>query len=156
MLNRIVLVAAIVVLMAPMSTCKACITTWLLADDDSRQVRAGWQDDKYGIEAGITALWLEDESQIYGVYGVWHVLEPVNIPNFFGFGPETLEGYPYVGAQVSAAIDSDDKGDLYGPIAGLLIQNIVVVEWQYRIVDNVLEGPLDDEHKVVFGLLWRF
>lgn len=155
MKKLIVWIVLIVALMVPISA-RACITTWLLADDDSRQVRVGWQDEEVGIEAGITGFWLEDEPQIYGVYGVWHVPGPVNIPNFFGIGPETLEAYPYVGAQVTAAIDSDDKGDLYGPIAGLLIQNIVVIEWQYRIVDNVLEGPLDDEHKVVFGLLWRW
>lgn len=157
MFKRILLVAAIVVLMAPMSACtKACITTWIFADDEMQGARVGWQDEAAGIEAGITSWWFDSEPKSYGVYGIWHLPDPVELPNFFGIGPETLKAFPYIGAQVSAAIDSDDEGDLYGPIIGFLIQDLISIEYQYRIVDNEMETWLDDEHELSIGVLWRW
>ena len=107
MSKRFLLVVAIVALMAPMSA-QACITTWIFGDDDMYGARVGWQDEAAGIEAGITSWWFESEPKSYGVYGIWHLADPVELPNFFGIGPEYLQAFPYIGAQVSASIDSDD------------------------------------------------
>lgn len=130
---------------------------WTYGDNEVVGARIGW-DLKEDIEIGFGSIWWPNDKapQIYNVYGIYQWPDIVEIPNpiSLDFLPDTLEGKPYIGAQVGVSIDND--GSFAGPVAGLVLQDIWFVEYQYRSIGNKLEESFNDEHKLVVGIKFEF
>ena len=137
------------------------LRAWVFGDNDVVAARLGYAVTEE-IEAGISSYWMGVDGERFGppqtfaVYGLYQWQEPVMIPNPISFDwlPEELEGKPYLGAQIGVNLDND--GTFAGPIAGIEIQDIVFMEYQFRAFDNMLEEELNDSHKLVFGLRFKF
>lgn len=144
----------IVLLVAAMA--QADMTTWLLGETDIDsdqgmiQARVGYLHND--VEVGLSST---APPQVYGAYGLYHLgdVVDVNLPIPYA---GILKAKPYVGAQLSVDFGGDGDEAFAGPIAGLVIQEVMVLEYQYRLYDDVLEGLLTDEHRVLFGLRVQF
>ena len=141
------------------------LNVWLYGDTDfaadgnsnnSRTLSARlgyhWAD----CEIGASISWYPDEQvqipQTYTVYGLYNGLPAVDVPNPIPVEwlPDKFNAKPYFGAQVG--LDVNNNGVITGPIAGLIVQDLIVVEYQYQRLTERLGTQLDNEHKVLLGL----
>ena len=137
------------------------LTVWLLGEDDLVGARVGCMIDEH-VEVGVLSHWYpQDEApNILGAFGVYHFDEPVEIPNPIPLEwlPETFLAKPYIGAQVSIdfrkLIGETDgmRRSMVGPIAGILVQQILVIEYSYSAFGDGLDNVLDDNHTASFGM----
>jgi len=132
-------------------------STWTFSDGDAICGRMGYRLSE-NVEAGASMYWLppSDGPRIWGVYGLYEWPDIITVPNpiNFDFLPDELNAQTYLGAQLAVDIDS---GDIFGgPIAGLVFQDILFLEYQLGLVDGKFDYDLDDEHKIVAGLKIRF
>jgi hypothetical protein len=109
------------------------------------------------LEVGIASeYYFNDEKadlpQSWSIYGVRHFPDLITIPQPipFEYLPEEIVVSPYVGAQVG--IDFDADGVIAGPIAGIRINEISFIEYQYAYYSGELADTFSDEHRVLFGL----
>ena len=123
------------------------LTLWLLGapEPDNPDVdisaRVGWLADdlEFGLQADAQGLH-GDNAEVFGAYALMHV------------STEGILGTTYVGYH--AGIDEDYRR--FGPIAGTILDNIVV---EYRYSDFSGDSPLDnanDRHQVYAGIVLRF
>jgi len=116
-------------------------------------VRVGVKDDS-PIEVGLSALWLPDreEPEIWGIYALYHLPEIVNVPNpiVVDFLPEIITGTPYLGGKLD--IDFDDEVTDISPVAGILLMDVLFIEYQFEYIDRESR----QESKVLFGLRIKF
>ena len=142
------------------------LNVWLGADSDSVSTqpersltaRVGYRfgaGDPY--EVGVAAIWLPSSEvrvpQTWTIYGLYQVGLPVIIENPLPLEwlPKTFQAQSYIGAQVG--LDFYNNGVITGPVAGLVIEKILVVEYQYQYFTERLANDLrDNEHKLFFGL----
>ena len=129
-------------------------------DNPSNEVifRLGYEKDLGvgDIEVGISSMWhpSTDFPQVWGVYSLYHFDNVVSIPQPIPLDwlPKTIDAEPYIGGLV----DIDKTGTMVGPVAGLEIQGILTVEYQYRNYGGILDDFSDNEHRVIFGTHYRF
>jgi hypothetical protein len=144
-----------IVLMAGVAQAKD-FNAWLLGDSDSLTARLGY-DITPNVEVGGEVAWLnlDEVPGNAGIYGIYKFPDAVNVPNPLPLEwlPKTLMAMPYLGMQVG--VDILNKGTFVGPIAGLVIQDIIVVEYEYLMTDFQL-GQMNNEHRVSMGLCIRF
>ena len=128
-------------------------TTWLWADGDALGVRAGIQDANSPIEFGLSSLWLPDREKpvVWGVYGIYHLPE-LEVPNpiVADFLPKTISGRPYFGAKID--IDFNVDQSMTSPIAGIVFNGILFLEYQFESIDRQAIG----ESKIIFGIWIKF
>lgn len=133
------------------------LNIWAIGEYNSIAGRVGYRfgEPNEPWEAGIASYWWphEDAPQVYAIYGLYNFAETLTIdqPLNVDFLPDKIEAQPYIGAQVGVAFDNDQA--ICGPIAGLIIQDILVFEYQFQMVDDDLEKSLNDQHKVLLGLV---
>lgn len=125
--------------------------------DRSLAARVGYRfGEGEPYEIGVGCLWWPSEQMgppsTYTIYGLYQVGLPIIVPNPIKLDwlPETLTAQPYIGAQVG--LDFYNGGVMTGPIAGLIIEKIIVIEYQYQRFTEALANDLDNEHKLFFGL----
>ena len=144
------------------------LNVWLYGDTDfvsegnsnnsrTLSARLGYHWADYEIGGSIS--WYPDEQvqipQTYTAYGLYNGVPTIDVPNFIPVEwlPATLNAKPYFGAQVG--LDVNNNGVITGPIAGLIIQDLIVIEYQYQRFTERLGTQLDSEHKVLLGLKIR-
>lgn len=154
-MKKLLLKILIVLLMAGVSQAKNW-NAWLIGDNDSVTARLGY-DVNANIEFGGELTWLDKDSMCgtTGIYGIYKFPDAVQIPNPIplDFLPKTLTASPYLGAQVG--IDILNRGSFVGPVAGVVIQNVLTIEWQY-LGANFQFDPVDNEQRILLGLNFRF
>jgi len=152
-------VLLIVLLVA--GTCQAKdFALWTYGEDDLVGARVGCMIDD-NVEFGVLSLWYpQDEApNILGAYSCYHFDEPVMIDNPIPLEwlPEIFEAKPYIGAQVSIdfrkLIGETDgmRRSMVGPIAGIIVQEVLVVEYSYSAFGDALGTVLNDQHKISIG-----
>ena len=124
------------------------LTFWLLGtptelDNPDAEIsgRVGWLADDLELGAQFDAIGVHGENdETFGIYAIMHIASR-------GILDTTYVGY-------AASIIDENRS--YGPIAGTIIDNIVV---EYRYRDFSGESPLgnaDDRHQVYAGIVLRF
>ena len=151
----------IVVLLVAGTTQANDLSVWLLGEDDLVGARIGYMVDD-NVEVGVLSQWYpQDEApNILGAFGVYHFDEPVEIKNPIPLEwlPETFLAKPYIGAQVSIdfrkLIGETDgmRRSMVGPIAGIVVQEVLVIEYSYSAFGDGLDKVLDDNHQISIGL----
>ncbi len=152
MIKRLSTVLAIVLLM---SVATSASSIWTLADSDSVLMRVMFPVSE-NVEAGVESAWRHDSESpghIWGVCGVYIHPEKVDFNEIFAFDwlPQ-LKANPYVGAFVTVDIEHDGDRTMAGPIAGLIVQDILVVEYAYQYVSDSLDDYLNDRYRLRIGL----
>jgi len=144
------------------------LNVWLYGDTDIISNRAErilaarlgcrfGQDEAW--ELGLTSVWYPSNElkvpQTWTAYGLWSGLPEIDVPNPIKLDwlPATIKAKPYLGGQVG--LDFRNNGVVTGPIAGLVIEKIIVIEYQWQRFTERLSDELDNEHKVIFGLKWQ-
>lgn len=144
---------------------KPPLRAWLVGSDTGQEysARIGVMQDQ--LEIGIGGSWWiqDDPHQVFTTYLVQHLLEP-DKPVLTLDTPadaKILElGQPYIG--VTASLDLDEDGGMYGPIAGVIMEVggvKVVTEYQYRTFNGAMKstmGDSSDAHTVLIGPLFEF
>ena len=155
LLVALVLIAALVV---PAQASKFCM--WTLASADNITARAGYALDE-NIEAGLESSWRTDSGkpgQIWGIYGVYKSPDMIDFDKIFtNDWIPSLKGTPYVGASMSVDFaNTDDKRSIAGPLAGIILQDILVVEYFYQFPRDDLGGLLEEGYTLRIGLHLEF
>jgi len=155
----------IVMLLCATTVQASDFTAWLYGEDDLVGLRLGKMVDD-NVEIGILSQWYaQDEApNILGAYGCFHFDEPVEIANPIPIEwlPEVFEAKPYLGAQVSIdfrkLIGETDgmRRSMVGPIAGIVVQEVLVIEYSYSAFSDNLDNVLDDNHSITIGLRMQF
>ena len=139
---------------------QADMTAWVMGENNTITARVGMTLDPNNIEIGAQTTWYPDDDtpQIYGVYGIFVFDQSVSFrqPIPVEWLPETLEAKPYIGGLVTVDVRQDDRRTLYGPVAGVIIKEIMVIEYAYHYVDDQLQDYMKDESRVSFGLRFKF
>ena len=137
------------------------LTTWIFGgagDGPTNEVFARVGYEKGSLEIGGTVCFWPNYSPptVYGVYAIGKLDNLVQIPNPLPIEwlPETIGATPYLGGQVS--VDFEDRGSMIGPVAGVILQEVLTIEYQYRNYGQSLGDIMADEHRVLFGLRYAF
>lgn len=157
-MKKALLTIAIMLLMSAVASAgDFCI--WSLADSDSVIARVGY---KLGdnIEAGIESAWRHDSErpgQLWALFGVYKAPDAIKVGPLLPFDwlPE-LTATPYIGASVGVDLENEDERTVAGPLAGLIIQDILVVEYFYGFVSDDLDAYMNDGYKLRIGLHIEF
>jgi hypothetical protein len=166
-----VMVTMLMVLMLSATAYAGDLNVWLygvqnmVVDTDGQEtigLRLGTTlGEENNLEVGVASqLYVGDSGvdlpQVWTAYGLYYLPYEVTVPQPIPLEwlPKELTGKPYLGAQVGMDFDAD--GVVSGPLAGIIIQKIMFVEYQYANYSGQLGDALDDEHKVLFGLKWSF
>ena len=147
-----------VVLVAPVSASDLCL--WTLADSEEGPVRIGYSLGE-SIEAGIEGSFRFDSEkpgQIWGIFGVYKSPTTFSFEDFFtNDWVPSLTAQPYVGVSMSVDFDSlDDNRSRIGPLAGVILNDLLVVEYFYQVVNDDFTAYLSDGYKLRFGLHIEF
>ena len=133
----------------------------LLADEPEESIgaRLGYRfGDTEQWEIGLQSQWYPsrqtDLPQNFAVYGLYTFPDPIIFPQPIPVEwlPSEIEAKAYFGAQIGVNFDGD--GVISGPLAGIVLQDIIFVEYQYANYSGDL-STLSNEHKVIFGLRWK-
>ncbi len=150
MIKRMIVLIVVLVMCAQVQA--GDITTWVWGDSDALGTRVGAKVSK-DVEVGLSALWLPDQEKpiLWGVYGIYN-LPKIEVPNpiVADFLPKTIIGMPYFGAKVD--IDFNFDQSMTSPIAGMVFNNILFLEYQFASIDRQAKN----ESKIIFGLRIEF
>lgn len=139
---------------------KADLTTWIFGEGDAVTARVGMTLDPNNVEIGIASTWhpTSEAPQIYTVYGLYMFdqVVPFRQPLPVDFLPETLEAQPYIIGTVGIDLENEDRRGLASLGAGVIVQQVLVIEYSFQAVSDYLEESMADTHKVSFGLRWQF
>ena len=153
-LVRIVVVFAIL-LMATMASAKD-FSAWVLGNDTSLDIRLGYCLSE-NTEVGAECVWLKQNNipQTWGAYGLFKLPDTVKFPNPIplDFLPKEFTATPYIGVQTGLSFDK--QGTYVGPIAGLVIEKILVIEYFYISSDFQLK-EVNQNQGVRIGFAFRF
>lgn len=135
------------------------LNAWLVGGYDDTLTARLLYDVTPNISVGpeLTFLDLENLPGNAGLCALYKFPDAVQIPNPTGIGPKEVSGTPYIGAR--AGIDVlNDSGTYSGLIAGMVIQDVVVIEYWPTLGTNFkLEGAeQSNEGKVFVGLMFKF
>lgn len=145
---------AVVIVLLLCLPVQATISTWLWGDNEAVGARIGTEVTENN-EAGLSMLWWPDdqEPRVLGFYGVHHSANAVKFRNplILDFTPEMIEGRPYIGAKID--INVEDNESSVGPVAGVLFEDILFMEYQYQSFE---QGSTSTSSKIIFGLRIKF
>jgi len=139
------------------------LTSWTLGGQDidsaKNEIFARVGYEKGAVELGIESAWWPkwNPPQVWGAYGIYKFEELIKVPNpvQVEWLPAELSATGYIGGHVT--VDFDNEGSYYGPVAGTMIQDILCIEYQYRVYGRELESLIDEsEHRIVFGIRHAF
>ena len=165
MLKKWIFVAAVLLIFAGTAGADG-LRFWSLGEqtlvepDDGILLRLGYQSGE--IEAGIESTFFpeveNDVSDIWGVYGVFHIAEILKVQNPIAleFLPETLEANAYMGGHITMDFGEDDPGSVRGLIGGIIINDILVIEYQWNDYNDELDLPSLDDQSIYLGLRIEF
>ena len=133
---------------------------WTLADSDMVTLRAGYGLSE-NIEGGFEYTLNTDSDapgHLWGVYGVYIAPQAIDLEKIFSNDwIPPLTGSPYVGASMSLDFDGDhDNRTRVGPIAGIIVEDILVFEYFYQFISDNLDDYLNDEYILRIGLHFEF
>lgn len=138
------------------------LSAWLLGDDQTFIARLGYKPSPR-IEVGIESAWLSvdiaegrcDVPGVVGAYGIYKFPDIVQIPNPIPFEwlPAQFAGTAYFG--IHAGLDLTNEGTFVGPIAGVIFNDVMVIEYTYVMSDYALEA-VDGDHRIMLGLKFDF
>ena len=153
MIQRLSTVLAIVLLM---SVATSASSIWTLADSDSVLARILFPVSE-NVEAGIEGVWRTDSErpgQRWAVTGIYTHPETFELDKIFSFDwMPPLTARPFVGASVGVDLEGDDDRTIAGPIAGFIVQDLIVVEYFYQYISDNLNEYMNDGYKLRIGLL---
>lgn len=152
MCKRLIFVVAVVLLLC--LPVRGSMSTWLWGDDEAVGARIGTKVTENN-EAGLSMLWWPDEQEpeVLGFYGIHHSATSVEIRNplMLEFAPETINGRPYIGAKMDIHLDNNKTS--MGPVAGIMFEDILFLEYQYQ---SFSQGSVSPSSKIIFGLRIEF
>lgn len=130
-------------------------STWAFATRDTVGGMLGYEVLEK-VEVGGFCYWQPQTKVPHtaGMYGMYHWPHTVTIPQPvpLDFLPDTLEGAPYIGGLIGINVDGGRDTVLSGPMAGVVVYEIVDIRYHFQMVDKDLEALMDDEHLLFFGL----
>jgi len=151
-MRKLLFVVAVVLLLS--LPVRGQVSTWAWGDDEAVGARVGRKITENN-EAGLSMLWWPDDTEprVLGLYGIHHLGNTVEIRNplILDFLPETIEARPYVGAKVDLHLDN--KKTSVGPVAGILFEDILFLEYQYQSFEP---NTTSATSKIIFGLRINF
>lgn len=133
---------------------------WTLADSDNVTMRLGYglgDNIEGGVEYTLNTH-SDKPGSIWGVFGVYKAPEAIQFNQIFSNDwIPSLVGTPYAGCSLSVDFDSQNNNRTrVGPIAGIILQDILVVEYFYQFISDNLDAYLDDEYILRIGLHFEF
>lgn len=148
MKNVIVLVVMVVLF------CLSGCTGWLW-EDEGVGMRLGGRITENNEVGGSAILWEEDcEPRVFGAYVIRHIPEP-NVPFrnplMLDFLPEVFQAKAYFGGKLDYNLDLNETS--LGPLAGIIIEDIFFVEYQYQSFE---QGASTVDNKILFGIRTEF
>ena len=155
----IVLIVALVGLITSVASASDfCL--WTLADSDNVVGRVGYalgENIEGGIEYTLNTH-SDKPGSIWGVFGVYKAPEAIEFNRIFSNDwIPALIGTPYAGVSMSVDFDSQNENRTrVGPIAGVILQDILVVEYFYQFISDDLDAFLNDEYVLRIGLHFEF
>jgi hypothetical protein len=142
------------------------LSVWLhgsqgMTSDDSLEhigARLGYRiGDDERIEIGLSSEYYPgaddaDSPQVWGVYGLYHWPDAIKVPQPIPleFLPAELTATPYIGGRIGLDFDAD--GVVSGPVAGIIVNEVIFFEAQYNYYGGPLEGSGSDDFRFIFGL----
>ena len=151
-MRKKILLTALILISLCLPVQARTLSSWLWVDGDALGARVGTEVSE-NVEVGLSSLWLPDREKpvVWGVYGVFH-LPKLEVPNpiVAEFLPETISGSPYFGAKID--IDFNVDQSMTSPIAGVVFNDLLFLEYQFDSIDRVAIG----ESKLIFGLRIEF
>ncbi|MHC4207357.1 MAG: hypothetical protein ACYSTT_22100 [Planctomycetota bacterium] len=155
------IIVFLVLVLALAVPARAELSAWLLTDNEVVGARVGYVNNNIEV-GGLSYWWYDTEPmeppQVFGAYGAYHFPDLIEVANPIPVDwlPATLHASPYLGMQIGINCDRE-KRDFIGPIAGLLLQDLLVIEYQYREYSDALEAALGSgEHVVMAGIRIKF
>ena len=133
----------------------------LIEPSDGILLRLGYEADnkEVGIQTNYFPSVEPEMPEIYGFYGLVFLSEPVEVNNPISieFLPEKVSADVYFGGQVTMDFGEDDVGSYSGLLAGAIINETLVIEYQYNRLGDELAIALEpDSHSVFLGLRVKF
>ena len=132
------------------------LSAWLLGNDTSLGARLGYcLTDK--TEIGAECVWLKENEvpQTWAAYGLYKLPDTVKFPNPLPleFLPKEFTATPYIGIETGLTLDK--QGTFICPIAGLVIEKILVIEYFYVSSDFQLKAA-NQNQGVRIGFTFSF
>ena len=128
---------------------------WALADSDSVLIRLGLPVSD-NVVAGVESAWRHDSErpgQLWALYGIYTHPDPIEFDNILPFDwMPALSAHPYIGASIGVDLENEDERTVAGPLAGLIVQDILVIEYAYQYVSDHLEAYMSDRYRLRVGL----
>ena len=158
MCRKLTVVAIVLLMTAVTSASDFCL--WTLADSENVTMRLGYglgDNIEGGVEYTLNTH-SDKPGSIWGVFGVYKAPEAIDFSRIFSndFMPGLI-GTPYAGCSLSVDFDSqNDNRTRVGPIAGVIVQDILVVEYFYQFISDDLDAYLNDEYILRIGLHFEF
>ncbi len=164
-MKRVILTVAL--LLCLVGTARADVTAWAIYDRDAAGVRVGIEKD--GNEIGIFGAWRADPKQppnLFGIYGLhnFQAIE-INSPIPVEWLPAKWTATPYAGAYVTIDFaeylnlpeDTQNRRIIGGPMAGLKLFDLLVLEYRYQLVNDYMESAFENGQSVLaLGLYKKF
>lgn len=134
---------------------------WLYGDAEVLGARLGarlTENNEIGVLAEIYPNTRDQDSEVYGLYGVYHFDDTVKFTNPFNQN-ELIEGQPYIGVQTSFG---DKFNDQFSPFTGFTFNlsnkskkedGGLFIEYAYDSFDN---RSANDEHILRLGMRIKF
>ena len=165
--TKCVLLMIVALILMLCGVARAEMTAWGLFDRDTAGLRVGIE--KNGNEVGLFGAWRADPSQppnLFGIYGLhnFQAIE-VNNPIPVEWLPEKWTATPYAGAYVTIDFaeylnlpeDTQNRRMIGGPMAGLKLFDILVLEYRYQLVNDYMESAFENGQSVfALGLFKKF
>ena len=143
------------VLLMAVATSAADVDFWALADSDSVLLRLGLPVSD-NVVAGIESAWRHDSErpgQLWALYGIYTHPDPIEFDNILPFDwLPTLSANAYIGASIGVDLENEDERTVAGPLAGLIVQDILVIEYTYQYVSDHLEAYMSDRYRLRIGI----
>ena len=144
----------VIVLVVVLLLCLSGCTGWLW-EDEGVGMRLGGRITENNEIGASAILWEEDcEPRVFGAYVIRHIPDP-NVPFrnplMLDFLPEVFQAKAYFGGKLDYNLDLNDTS--LGPLAGIIIEDIFFVEYQYQSFD---QGASAVNNKILFGIRTEF
>jgi len=133
----------------------------IVTPDKSLLLRLGMEEDnkEFGLQTTFLPSAEPELPEIYGMYGLYHFPDVIDINNPipFDFLPEKVQASVYLGGQITVDFGEDDVGSYTGFIAGTIINEVIVIEYQNNRFGDELAGIIDSNASSIYlGLRIEF
>ena len=124
------------------------MNVWALYEDSGFAARLGTGDKiEIGTEFKALMNWtypFQDADYLGGIYGVWK------------FGNDDAFLNPYIGGRILFDYEINDWPSVGGPVAGIVLSDFIVVEYQNQHWSGELDRLRIDEHLITAGVRLKF